>query len=230
VSDERAQLAWLVCLTVVVACGTTVEPPAVTAPVAAGVLPVRFVGTSGGFTCPPAGGDWSVRTYPTDNPGGAIGQTFPDFAIGLGYLNLSGEENKATDEHAILSMHDLYCSGFKLAFVHVAMSWCPPSMREIGDLEGRQKAWLPKGGVALTILEDDNLNKVRGVFPFDYSIAVDTLGDIGRSLGLDAWPTNFIVQLSGMTIVDEDVGYQSVAAPAKDPLVAEFETLLDLLQ
>jgi hypothetical protein len=190
------------------------------------------------FTCAGTGG----LLYPGCPYGTSRGGVFPDFDLGGGYWNPSTTPvNDLTlpipggQSLPDLSMafHQLYCSGFKYAFIDISAVWCPHCNDEAAAFPGWNATtktyewnaatqtgwavkWLPLGGVIFSLLEQGE-NPANAATPADlttwvnkyninYPMAIDPQENVVVGVGLEAWPANIIIDLSTMKVVDAVFG------------------------
>jgi hypothetical protein len=194
------------------------------------------VNPSGGVLCTGADPSVAASYYPggpqNPNLGYFAGQTFPDIALGGGYWNLSyptpvddcTNSNCAADTNGFykdqLNFHDLYCSGkFKVALVDISALWCNPCNIEGQDLPIHATGtWLPQGGVIFSILAEGavegshtvakgDLDTWIGRHNTNYPIVMSLDSLVAAIIQLPSWPTNIIINLRDMTVLESFQGY-----------------------
>jgi hypothetical protein len=164
--------------------------------------------------------------YPGAAPadcGASPGQTFPDVELsGGGILNFATTETKddvgAFSTNSI-SMHDLFCSGFKYVFIDVSARWCPHCKTEAQEIPGwtgsayktnsLYQTWLNAGGTVFSVLVQSNdstsatesdLTYWINFYNTPYPMSLDTYQTMASFIGLAGWPENMIVDLSNMQV------------------------------
>jgi hypothetical protein len=184
---------------------------------------------SGGVQCPadPANPSAPANYYPggpqNPNLGYFAGQTFPDIALAGGYWNLTTPVpvlDTAEFYKDQLNFHDLYCSGkFKVALVDISALWCNPCNLEGQDLPIHgAPVWLPQGGIIFSILAEGAVEGSHTVAKADldtwigrhntnYPFVMSLDGLVAEIIQLPSWPTNIIINLRDMTVLDSFQGY-----------------------
>jgi hypothetical protein len=185
-----------------------------------------------GFACAPAA-DGSVRTYPSafgPNVGMHVGQTFPDFELGQGYWDMAGAVPSSQMPLKTFDMHDLFCSSYKLALIHIGTRWCAHDLEEWASTTPQLADWASQGGVVLSVVLEGqdrqpaspaDLNYLEGEYPGNQMV-LDPETTLAAAYGLEAFPLNVVVELSRMEVIALGTGYER----PNDPVVAEF--VLDL--
>jgi hypothetical protein len=213
-----------------------------------GVTGGSSAGNDGGNTlantCTPAtfACSGSAGLYPGCPYGVNRGGVFPDFFLGGGYWNPSTTPTSdltlpipggQTLPDMSMAFHQLYCSGFKYAFVDISAVWCPHCNDEAATLPGWNATtksyawdpaaqtgwavkWLPMGGVIFSLLEqgEDQANAATPTdlttwvtkYNINYPMAIDPQENIVSGVQLEAWPANIIIDLSDMKVVDAVFG------------------------
>ena len=184
--------------------------------------PATFVGpcASDAYQCPlgsPMAGDWYPGADPL-NCGSFPGQTLSDTVLvmnGGGVLNYA--TTQTTDSindftSSAVHMHDLFCSGFKYAFIDISAVWCPHCQDEATQIpELYYQKWLNAGGMVFSVLVQDvtgnaaatkdDLSNWITTYSTPYPICLDTDQQSPVYFGLTGWPDNTIVDLSTMKVV-----------------------------
>jgi hypothetical protein len=207
-------------------------------------------GSSGGSSSSSSGGSSGIANsctpatfacagaqglYPGCPYGTSRGGVFPDFGLGEGYWNPAttptNDLNLTADQ--TMAFHQLYCSGFKYAFIDISAVWCPHCNDEAAAFPGWNATsktyewnpatqtgwavkWLPLGGIIFSLLEQGE-NPANPATPADltawvqkyninYPMAIDPQENVVTGVGLQGWPANIILDLSNMKVVDAVFG------------------------
>jgi hypothetical protein len=174
---------------------------------------------SNAYQCP-LGSPLAGQFYPGADPsncGSNPGQTLSDLNL---TLNGGGVMNFATTQttdsmnnfiSAPVYLHDLFCSGFKYAFIDVSAVWCPHCQDEATQIPSLYyQSWLNAKGLVFSILVQgqtsasatkDDLTGWINTFNIPYPIALDVDQASPAYFGLTGWPDNTIVDLSNMQVL-----------------------------
>jgi hypothetical protein len=184
---------------------------------------------SGNFTGPcasnayqcPLGTKMAGSWYPGADPancGSAVGQTLSDSLLvmnGGGVLNFSTTQttdNMNDFSSAPVHLHDLFCSGFKYAFIDISAVWCPHCQDEATQIPASYyQLWLNAGGTVFSVLVQDatgaaaatksDLSNWISTYNTPYPICLDSEQSSPTYFGLTGWPDNTIVDLSKMQVL-----------------------------
>jgi hypothetical protein len=163
-------------------------------------------------------------TYPVSTEGGL--PQFPNTSLGDGWFNVTGALDEASGlgpEQDILTQ--LHCSGERYALIDISAVGAIYS----GDFAAAvprnyAESWLAHGGIVLTVLEqgggqppvlpasDEDLASWASKYGIDYSLVNDPSETLVQDFLVPAWPTEYVVRLSDMAIVDTIPGYDAFQA------------------
>ncbi len=171
--------------------------------------------------------------YPIGNAGFLPGHVFPDFPLGVGFLNFDGGADALQDAGPIAAtdtLLQLHCSGMRYAILDLSTAWCPQSRSLASSLPGYVPGWLDAGGIVMTVLEQgpgtsvdagfgsaataSDLSSWASLYGTNYSLVNDPTERLTLAVPVLAWPTLFIVDLSTMEVVEAVDGY-NVSFPAE---------------
>jgi hypothetical protein len=171
------------------------------------------------YQCP-LGSPNAGKFYPGADPstcGSNPGQTLSDLNLTLeggGVMNFattSTADSMNNFSSAPVHMHDLFCSGFKYAFIDVSAVWCPHCQDEAAQIPGLYyQSWLDAKGLVFSILVQSNTSASAtrndlanwiGTYNTPYPIVLDTAQASVTYFGLTGWPDNTIVDLSNMQVL-----------------------------
>jgi hypothetical protein len=176
--------------------------------------------SSTAYQCPlgsPMAGTWYPGADPTScgsNPGQTLSDT--DLVLnGGGVMNFNTTQtidSMSDFSSSPVHMHDLFCSGFKYAFIDISAVWCPHCQDEATQIpESYYQLWLNAGGVVLSVLVQDvtgtaaatkdDLSNWITTYSTPYPICLDSDMSSPNYFGLTGWPDNTIVNLSNMQVL-----------------------------
>lgn len=150
----------------------------------------------------------------------------------MGWIDFTGAVDTAAnigpETDALLQLH---CSGELYALIDVSGAWVPYSQEFAMEVPGTYtSAWLAEQGVVLTVLEANASNSAPATeatlttwaksYQTNYSLVNDPEQNLAATLGIRAWPGQYIVRLSDMQIVDSVLG-------AGDSFLQTYSSVLD---
>jgi hypothetical protein len=169
------------------------------------------------FVCPAESAKPGALYPGPDGIEGVVpGAVFPDVTIGSAlnsFANPRPLNSTLTPSTTAFALHDLYCSGFRYAFITVAALWCDHSDDLNSELDSAAPAWWSKGGIVLEVVEEAGLAEPARVgditsagSPSFISLAIDPEQTMMALTNIDAWPGSFIVDLATMQVLCVQIG------------------------
>ncbi len=185
-------------------------------------------------------------TYPAGDAGFHAGQVFPDFPLGVGFLNIDGRADASEDGGPVAArdaLLQLHCSGRRYVLIDLSTVWCVHSLELAARLPvSYVPGWLDAGGLVMTVLEQgpdpsldggwwgyspataSDLSSWASLYRTNYSLVNDPTEGLAMAAAIPAWPSLFIVDLSTMEVVDSVYGsdlaflseYTTVLSAASD--------------
>jgi hypothetical protein len=185
------------------------------------------LGDAGVLSSSDAGTSDTGCVYPVGELGFEPGEIFPDYALGVGFINFDGRIDALRDSDAgLVSAADvllqMHCSGARYLMIDLSTMWCPVSEELAEKLSGTYAAgWLAQGGLVMTVLEQgptasgdggfppatgENLVRWAVQFGTNYSLVNDPTEAIDEAAGVKAWPALVIIDLSTMHVLTSVYG------------------------